>query len=168
MKGKGVVMNLDKLVCRGQAPWRPKAEAQDVTIWHKYDFPSCGTYRLGGHLVLFTVVADGDELSIWAYAPVPAAREAEVEGASFNSPAEMMAFIDDMLAGREVVLALAKDFKIVMWERRHLGRDETPVEAAVQFMKGLLEVKQGAPAPDVVLQAQLAYTEVATQELVDA
>lgn len=167
MTRKGVAMNLDKLVCRGQAPWCPKREAQDVTIWHQYDFPSCGTYRLDGRLVLFTVVADGDELSVWAYAPVPVARETEVEDASFDSVTDMMAFIDEMLMGREVVLALARDFKVLVWERRHIGSDEAPAEVAVQFVKALLEEKK-EPAPAVLLQAQLAYTEVATQELVDA
>jgi hypothetical protein len=79
----------------------------------------------------------------------------------------MLAFIDRRFARREVVVALARDFKIFMWERRHLGRNETPVEAGVKFMKGLLK-KRREPEAAVELQAQLAYTEVATQELVEA
>jgi hypothetical protein len=43
-------MNLDKLVRAGQPPWYPVPEAEDV--WDKFDFPSSGTYRLDGALVM--------------------------------------------------------------------------------------------------------------------
>jgi hypothetical protein len=47
-------MNLDTLVRIGQPPWQPVPGAADIDVWDKYDFPSCGTYRLGDNLVVFT------------------------------------------------------------------------------------------------------------------
>jgi hypothetical protein len=105
-------VNLDTLVRIGQPPWRPVPEAQDVDIWDKYDFPSCGTYRLGDDLIIFALITTAGSRSLWAYVPVsPGAREV-VTGARFDTGAEFNAWLEFWFAGHEAVFAAAENFVI--------------------------------------------------------
>jgi hypothetical protein len=106
------MVNLDVLVSAGQAPWQPSADARDVDVWEKPDFPVSGTYRLGGALILFALITTAGGRSLWAYVPVPSEREKIVTKSRFDSDAELDAFITGCFAGREVVFAVAQDFVI--------------------------------------------------------
>lgn len=105
-------MNLDMLVRVGQQPWQPVPRAGDVDVWDKYDFPVCGTYRLGGRLIVFTLITTGANRSLWAYVPVSPAEEQAVIEARFDTEAEFDEFLDGCFAGREAVFAAAEDFII--------------------------------------------------------
>ena len=105
-------VNLDTLVSVGHRPWRPTAEAHDVDVWDKYDFPNCGTYRLGNGLVVFTLITTASTMSLWAYVPVPADSEKYVTNVPFITESEFDAFVEDCFAGHEVVFAEAADFVI--------------------------------------------------------
>jgi hypothetical protein len=62
-------MNLDMLVRAGQPPWHPAPTAVDIDVWDKYEFPICGSYRLDGRLVIFTLITTAGTRSLWAYVP---------------------------------------------------------------------------------------------------
>lgn len=106
-------MNLDTLARRGQPPWRPVPEADDVDIWEKLDFPIRGTYRIGGELVIFTLITTAASRSLWAYVPA-SAEAAKVIAANprFETEADFTAFLDGCFTNREVVFAAAEDFTI--------------------------------------------------------
>lgn len=105
-------VNLDMLVRAGEQPWHPVPRAQDIDVWDKYDFPICGTFRLDGHLIVFTLVATAGNRSLWAYVPVPPEDEEMVAGAQFDSEAEFDEFLDGRFAGREAVFAAAESLII--------------------------------------------------------
>ena len=64
------VVKLDTLVRAGQPPWRPVPAAEDIDVWDKYEFPICGSYRLDGRLIIFTLINTAGTRSLWAYVPV--------------------------------------------------------------------------------------------------
>jgi hypothetical protein len=105
-------VNLDRLVSAGYRPWKPTADAHDVDAWDKYDFPNCGTYRLGKDLIIFTLITTGGTRSLWAYVPVPGEDEESVCNARFDTPDEFDAFLASRFAGLEAVFAAAEDFVI--------------------------------------------------------
>jgi hypothetical protein len=108
-------MNLDTLVSAGYQPWMPTVGATDVDVWDKYDFPTCGTYRLGDDLVIFTLITTAGRGSLWAYVPVPPAEREMVTGARFDTENEFEAFLDGRFADREAVFAAAENF-VITWK----------------------------------------------------
>jgi hypothetical protein len=105
-------VNLDALVSAGQRPWRPSADARDVDVWDRFDFPTSGTYRLGDNLIIFTLITTAGARSLWAYVPVPPELEDSVGQARFDSDAEFSAFVARCFAGRYAIFAAAQDFLI--------------------------------------------------------
>jgi hypothetical protein len=105
-------VNLDTLVRIGQRPWRPVPEAEDIDVWDKYDFPNCGTYRLGDDLIVFTLITTAGIRSLWAYVPVPSGEREAVAEAHFDTENEFDAFLDSRFAEREAVFAAAENFVI--------------------------------------------------------
>jgi len=105
-------MNLDTLVRAGQPPWQPVPAAEDVDVWDKYDFPICGTYRLGETLVIFTLITTAGTRSLWAYVPVPHGSEKDVAEAWFDTEAEFDEFLGRCFAGHRAVFAAAEDLVI--------------------------------------------------------
>jgi hypothetical protein len=166
-------LNLDKLVRGGLPPWRPCEAAGDMEVWHRYDFPMAGTYKLQNHLILFTVIGDTSQsLSVWAYIPVTGADEDRVACAEFASPSEMRVFIEGMFAGKEAAFALAKDLSVWKWARQQVPpREDGLIQAATaalaEMVKAITE-KRKPPGPDVIFRAELAQAGVTTDDLVDA
>jgi hypothetical protein len=105
-------MNLDTLARAGQPPWHPVPRAEDLDVWDKYEFPICGTYRLDGHLIIFTLVTTGATRSLWAYVPVAPEQEQSVAEAHFDTEAEFDGFLDGCFAGHNAVFAAAENFVI--------------------------------------------------------
>lgn len=166
-------MNLDKLVSGGKPPWQPSHAARDVEVWHRYDFPMAGTYRLQNHLILFTVIGDTSQnLSVWAYVPVTGVDADRVNDAEFASPSEMRVFIEDIFAGKEAAFALAKNLRVWKWARHQVapnkdGLLEAATGALTEMVKAITD-KREPPRPDVIFRAELAQAEVTTDDLIDA
>lgn len=106
------MVNLDALVKVGSRPWRPGSAVHDVDIWDKADFPTCGTFRLGNDLVVFTLITAVGIRSLWAYVPVPAHEDALVTQASFHTEAEFDDFLASRFTGREAIFAAAENLVI--------------------------------------------------------
>lgn len=105
-------MNLDKLVRAGQPPWHPVPTAEDIDVWDKYEFPICGSYRLDGRLVIFTLITTAGTRSLWAYVPVAPAAEQAVTEAKFETEDEFNDFLSGCFTSREVVFAAAENLVI--------------------------------------------------------
>ena len=102
-------MNLDMLVRAGQPPWHPVPTALDVDVWDKYEFPICGSYRLDGRLVIFTLITTAGTRSLWAYVPVVPEAEQAVSAARFETEEEFDEFLAGCFTGREVIFAAAEN-----------------------------------------------------------
>ena len=105
-------MNLDALVSAGSRPWQPSPVARDLDVWDKSDFPTCGTFRLGHDLIIFTLVTAVGSRSLWAYVPVTAHEEATVTAATFDTESAFDDFLAARFAGREAVFAAAENLLI--------------------------------------------------------
>jgi hypothetical protein len=105
-------MNLDSLVRAGQPPWSPVPAAEDVDVWDKYEFPICGSYRLDGRLIVFTLITTAGTRSLWAYVPVDPEGERAVTDARFESEGEFDDFLAECFTGREAVFAAAENLVI--------------------------------------------------------
>lgn len=105
-------LNLDTLVRTGQPPWRPAPAAEDLDVWDKYDFPICGTFRLRGVLVIFTIITSVGTRSLWAYVDVPKEKEQSVLSARFETADEFDTFLRGCFTGREAVFAAAENLAI--------------------------------------------------------
>ena len=114
-------MNLDKLVRRGQPPWRPVPEAEDVDIWEKLDFPTRGTYRIDGQLVIYTLITTAASRSLWAYVPATAEAAMIIEAnPRFETEGDFIAFLDSCFTNREVVVRGSRGLRHHHQVRRYL------------------------------------------------
>ncbi|WP_405088331.1 hypothetical protein [Microbispora sp. NBC_01389] len=103
-------MNLDLLVKRGHLPWRPNPGACDVDVWHEYEIPLNGTFRLDDDVIMFTQVLESSHgLSAWAYTCLTPEQVEGTSNAYFESVDELHRFVEDCFSGKEAVLALARD-----------------------------------------------------------
>jgi hypothetical protein len=95
----------------GCRPWAPSPDAEDMDVWHEWDIPLAGTFRLGEDLVQFRIV-DDEPLwsdvgpSLWQYAVIPAER-APADDQLFESARAMLACMDSMIEGQGRVIAQA-------------------------------------------------------------
>jgi hypothetical protein len=105
-------MNLDMLVRSGQRPWHPVPTAEDIDVWDKYEFPICGSYRLDGRLIIFTLITTAGTRSLWAYVPVASEAEQTVAEARFETEDEFNDFLEGCFTGQEAVFAAAEDLVI--------------------------------------------------------
>ncbi|MFG1878783.1 hypothetical protein ACGFIV_28445 [Sphaerisporangium sp. NPDC049003] len=112
-------MNLDSLIKRGQPPWRPRPDAGDLDVWHEYEIPLVGTFRVCSDLVMFTQVLETAKgLSAWAYTCVSVSDEDQLADVTFPSADELRSFVETLFRGREAVLVLARDDRIIAnWTR---------------------------------------------------
>lgn len=151
-------MNLDFLVKRGRLPWCPGPMAVDVDVWHEYEIPLIGTFRVNDDLVIFTQVLESPhDLSVWAYACVDLADN----DVTFDSVEELRRFVEDRFMGREAVLALAKDGRIGdHWTR--IDVTEGLVAAVETFLNGVIS---SVADPERRVRAKLAGLEAAESEL---
>ena len=152
-------MNLDKLVRRGQPPWRPVPGAEDVDIWEKLDFPTRGSYRVDGQLVIFTLITTAASRSLWAYAPASAEAAKVIEAnPRFETEDDFTAFLDRCFTSREVVFAAAEGFAVTT---KSDGTFIPPVKNAL-ILAGTRWYLERTAALNAGLQLELAAVGEAT------
>jgi hypothetical protein len=165
-------MNLDMLVSRGLPPWRPSSEADEVEVWHHYDFPMAGTYEIQGRPVLYTLVGDtAQTVSVWAYIPISDAELAEMNATVFESPDQMMQLIQRKFEGKEAVFVLARNLRVWVWTRHLVSHEDGMLGAAATALAAMVRsITEGRKnrSPDSLFRAELAQAEVALDDLVDA
>ncbi|MER5645569.1 hypothetical protein [Streptosporangium sp. NPDC002524] len=161
-------MNLDSMIKRGQFPWQPRPEATELDVWHEYEIPLTGTFRLSGHLVLFTQVLESSHgLSAWAYVRLEPEEGDEASTITFASTDEMREFVEDRFQGREVVLTLAKDDRIIdRWTRSRVREDLS--SAVEDFLNGIIRSVDEVLDPEQRIRAKFASLEAAGSELASA
>jgi glutathione S-transferase len=138
-------MNLDSLVKTGREPWLPSDEACALEVWHMDDAPTIGRFKHRGRQILFSAVRDIDEpITLWGYVCLTDAEAEAAEAASFEDMSEMLQFVDERFAEREIVVAAAVDFAIVRWGREH---EQTLLLAASCFLQRWVDaMRREAPA----------------------
>jgi hypothetical protein len=100
------------LVRAGQPPWHPVPTAGDVAVWDQYEFPICGSHRLDGRLIGFTLITTAGTRSLWAYVPVESEAEQAVADARFGTEAKFNEFLEERFARQEAVFAAAENLVI--------------------------------------------------------
>jgi hypothetical protein len=91
--------------------------AEDTDVWDNDGFPVCGTYRLDGRLVIFSLVTAVGTRSLWAYLPVDPEAEQAITEATFDSEDEFEDFIAECFTDREAVFAVAENLVITSKSR---------------------------------------------------
>lgn len=161
------MMNLDKLVTRGQLPWSPVPAARDLNIWIEYDHPLAGTFATDNQAVLFAVVGDSSaRRSVWAYAILTPAEAGQYADLAFDSVTELRQFVEDRISERQAVFALADDLVIQIWAP---ADSAGPLyEKAIAFLDSILDRPENHPDPGTRFRAKLAQVDVVRDELVGA
>ncbi|MFF5109984.1 hypothetical protein [Streptosporangium sp. NPDC000509] len=161
-------MNLDLMIKRGQFPWRPRPEATELDVWHEYEIPLTGTFRLNDQSVLFTQVLESSHgLSAWAYVCLEPEEADQTSVITFASADEMREFVEATFRGREAVLTLAKDDRIIdQWTRNRVEED---LSATVEeFLNGIIRSVNEVSDPEQRIRAKFAGLEAAGSELAPA
>jgi hypothetical protein len=160
-------MNLDSLATQGRLPWSPTPDARDLDVWDLYEHPRVGTFATSAYTVLFTVVGRLEgRLSVWAYGCLEPGEAQDIVDVAFESPEEMADFVEETLARRRLVFALADDLVIRSWA---VAEAEGPVyEMATEFLDQVLAQTRIGEDASVRFRAKLAEVDVATDDLIDA
>ncbi|GAA2997187.1 hypothetical protein [Streptosporangium longisporum] len=163
-------MNLDSLIKRGNLPWRPRLEVVDLDVWHEYEIPLTGTFRVNGDLVLFAQVLEGSHgLSAWAYVHLDDSEAREVAGVAFDSLDHLDSFVEARFLGREAVLALAMEDRIDKWTRsRVVGGLLSAVESFINDVIKDTATTAKVPDPKERVLAKIAGLEAARSQLAPA
>jgi len=165
-------MNLDKLLRSGGRPWAPSPDSFGLDVWHEYDVPTVGHFRMPTFDldVLFTILGSPDErLTLWAYTTLTESRVKELTYAGFQSVAELGDVVDRQFAGQQAVFAIADGFSIWRW-----GVLEVPPapdgihHAAAEFLGQVRQSLERAKTPAAEIQVKLAGIEAAKDELISA
>lgn len=166
-KGEMRRLNLDALIKQGHLPWRPRPEARDLDVWHQYESPLTGTFRIDDALVLFTQVLEtGHGLSAWAYVCLSESDERELEGRTFASVDELDSFVAARFCGHEAVLALATDDQIDSWTRKEVH--DGLLAAVEAYLNDLIAGVNKVPSAEQRVLAKFAGVEAAHSELASA
>jgi len=138
-------VTLEGVLRPGQAPWRPSPDVTDVRVLLAYGHPRVGTFRIGLDLVLFATAYDDDDddLSVWAYVPVPAELEASFLGRRFDTAADLSQAVDGFFVGRPATMALANNMSLARWSicDEVPAGDDGLTKAATGFMWSVLKAE---------------------------
>ena len=160
-------MNLDALVTSGRLPWSPSPDARELRVWYEYEYPYVGTFTASDVTVLFSVLGGVEtEMTVWAYTCLEPDEDSELADASFASVPELHASVQQLLAGRQLVFALADDLIISSWAVSEVEGDV--YEAATTFLENVFAQTRGRLTADTRFRAKLAQVDVATHNLVEA
>ncbi|GAB1821089.1 hypothetical protein [Herbidospora sp. RD11066] len=147
-------MNLDSVIKRGCLPWRPRQDASDLDVWHEYEIPLTGTFRINGSLIVFTQVLESSQgFSAWAYSCI---REDDLAGLdSFSTVDDLRDYVESLFQGREAVIALAKDDRLIdRWTRREVTEGLVPAVEA--FLNDVISSVNRVDDAGVRVRAKLA------------
>lgn len=162
-------MNLDALIRKGRLPWNPRGEATDPDVWHEYEIPLVGTFRIDGDLVLFTQVLESSQrFSVWAYVCPSSTEIEEISTMTFTSVDDLRDYVERVFQGREAVLALARDDRIIgHWTRAEITGDGL-VAAVESFLNDILKSVNAVQDTERRVLAKLAGLEATESELTPA
>jgi hypothetical protein len=167
MKRREVVrMNLDSLVKQGRLPWRPNAQAEELEIFHQYEIPLTGTFRMGDSFVLFTLIMESEEdTSVWAYVELRPEVARTLPGIEFESLDSMDEWVDAQFLGREAVFTIAREDKIGShWGRQRV--EENLLDAAETFLNAVIKsIEDVVSDPGTRVRAKIAGVDAARSEL---
>lgn len=110
----------------GARPWLPASNVTALEVLNLYDIPLSGLIEQGGTTYLYAcLLGEMDDLNIWAYGRLD---EGEVSRLTSLLGDELEAAIDEMLANRMLVAAIASDYELLSW---------LPIDAGVEGPLGI-------------------------------
>jgi hypothetical protein len=118
----------------GARPWLPADDVTPLEVLNEYDIPLSGLIEQEGMTFLYAcLLGELEELNIWAYSHL-----SEAEAGRLRSLLEddLAAAIDEALANRMLVVALAHDAKLADWGPLDAGM-EGPLGLAARFTNQL-------------------------------
>jgi hypothetical protein len=160
-------MNLDSIVKQGRLPWRPNDQVGDLDVWHEYETPLTGVFRMQDRTVLFTMVYEYDhDVSIWAYLELDDDVTRELSEIQFDSVEALTAWVEAQFAGREAVLALARADRIASRWTRQTVRSNL-LDATDDFLSAVIKSVDEVRDTATRVRAKLAGVDAAGAELPD-
>ncbi|MGW4421450.1 hypothetical protein [Streptosporangium sp. NPDC004631] len=139
----------------------------DLDVWHEYEIPLTGTFRVNGDFVLFTQVLESSQgLSAWAYVCLDRSDAGEVADIAFESLDELNSFVEAKFLGREAVLALAREDRIDNWTRSEVA--DGLLSTVEGFITQVIVNAVKVPDPNQRILAKLAGLEAVKSELAPA
>lgn len=119
---------------KGAHPWLPADNVLPIQVLNEYNVPLIGLVRQSEAMYLYAcLVGELDDLNIWAYARLS---DAEVDRLESLLDEDLTAAVQESLANRMLVVALAFDYELVEWERIDSGV-EGPSRIARRFLDKL-------------------------------
>jgi hypothetical protein len=116
---------------QGARPWLPASNVTALEILNEYDVPLSGLVEQGGTAYLYACLfGELEDLNIWAYARL---NEAEVERLRSLVDDDLGTVIDEALADRMLIVAIASDYELVNWLPIDSGV-EGPLGIAKRFL----------------------------------
>src|SRR6266702_6108604 len=110
----------------GAPPWLPASNVTALEVLNQYDIPLSGLIEQGGTTYLYAcLLGEMEDLNIWAYGRLD---EDEVSRLTSLLDDELGAAIDEVLANRMLVVAIASDYELVNW---------LPIDAGVEGPLGI-------------------------------
>jgi hypothetical protein len=121
----------DLLPEQGARPWLPASNVTALTILNEYDIPLSGLIEQNGETYLYVcLLGELEELNIWAYSPLG---EAEGQRLATLHDDELATAIDEALANRMLIVAIADDHELAAWLRIDSGL-EGPLALVKRFV----------------------------------
>jgi hypothetical protein len=118
----------------GAEPWLPAENVTAGEVLNAYNFPLAGFIEQDGATFLYAcLIGELEPRNVWAYVPVS---HQETERLLAAVDEELAAMIDDTLANRMLVVALASDYKLVDWLALDAGV-EGPLALAKRFLDAM-------------------------------
>lgn len=97
----------------GASPWLPAGNVVAGKVLNAYNFPLVGLVEQDGVMFLFVcLLGELEPRNIWAYVRV---NRQETDRLLAAADDEFAARVDEILANRMLVVALASDYKLVDW-----------------------------------------------------
>lgn len=121
----------DLLPEQGARPWLPASNVTALTVLNEYDIPLSGLIEQDGTTYLYVcLLGELEDLNVWAYAQLDKAESARL-GSLVDD--ELAVAIDEALANRMLIMALADDHELVAWLRIDSGI-EGPLALSKRFV----------------------------------
>lgn len=98
---------------QGARPWLPADNVTTVATLNVYNVPLSGLIEQGGTIFLYAcLLGELEDQNVWAYSRLDAA---EAQRLTSLTDEELSAAIDDALANRMLIVAVASDHALVAW-----------------------------------------------------
>lgn len=105
----------------GQYAWRPNAAIteQSYEIWHMYDIPLIGTFKIGLQRFVFNFTEGPyEEEQEWIYWPMSDGEYSSMPE-KFSTPEDFDQWLGEMAYDKHLWVATTEEYKLTGWKEDH-------------------------------------------------